>query len=241
MLCMRKHIHPLQRLQAEHRIHLQYIPQQALRVTRNVARFIPEPLIAATAPLVSPLRGGSRTTLEKPSRTLQYSPSSASLATNVTLATLKIAEQSVAASGSLASPEAYLGVAPGSHDKYKITEEELTTPFHGIRYIESSAGPLHLGNSSGILIVQTALKSANLHLNGGTFKGIIIVDEMDKLNENADVIGAVVAISDFAGAGKFGNGNSTVKYSSYVVNNLGKFITDGDKSVKELSWKELKR
>lgn len=153
----------------------------------------------------------------------------------------KIAEQGVTVSTNLASPEAFLGVAAGSLNKYKVSAGDLTTPFHGIRYIESSAGPLDLDNSSGILIVHTAIKSANLHLNGGTFKGIIIVDEMDKLNGNADVIGAVVAISDYAGAGKFGNGNSTVKYSAYVLNNLGKFITDGNNSIKELSWRELKK
>jgi hypothetical protein len=100
---------------------------------------------------------------------------------------------------------------------------------------------LHLGNSSGILIVHNSTKTANLHLNGGTFKGILIVDEMDKLNGNADVIGAVVALSDYACAGKFGNGNSRVLFSSYVINNLGKFCSEMDKSVRELSWVELEK
>ncbi len=154
----------------------------------------------------------------------------------------KVAEQSVAVSTSLGSPEAFLGVPAGSLDKYKITESALTLPFHGIRYIESTAGPLHIGGSSGILIVHSPMKNATTKLNAtGNFKGIIIVDEMDKMNGNLTVIGAVVCLADFAGAKKFGNGSADVKYSSYVLNNLGKFIHDSDKSVKELSWKELKK
>lgn len=154
----------------------------------------------------------------------------------------KVAEQGVAVSTSLGSPEAFLGVPAGSLDKYKITESALTLPFHGIRYIESTAGPLHIGGSSGILIIHSPMKNATTHLNAtGDFKGIIIVDEMDKMNGNLTVIGAVVCLADFAGAKKFGNGSADIRYSSYVINNLGKFIHDSDKSVKELSWTELKK
>jgi hypothetical protein len=153
-----------------------------------------------------------------------------------------VAEQGIAVSPSLASPEAFLGVPAGSLDKYKISAADLTLPFHGIRYVETSIGPLHLGGSSGILIIHSPMKNATTHLNStGIFKGIIIVDEMDKMNGNVTVIGAIACLADFAAAKKFGNGNADVKYSSYVLNNLGKFILDGDKSVKELSWKELKR
>ncbi len=154
----------------------------------------------------------------------------------------KVAEQGVAVSASLGSPEAFLGVPAGSLDKYKITESALTLPFHGVRYIESTAGPLHIGGSSGILIIHSPMKNATTKLNAtGTFKGLIVVDEMDKMNGNLTVVGAVVCLADFAGAKKFGNGNADVKYSSYVLNNLGKFLHDGDKSVKELSWTELKK
>jgi hypothetical protein len=154
----------------------------------------------------------------------------------------KVAEQSVAISVSLSSPETFLGVPAGSLDKYKIKESDLTLPFHGIRYIESTAGPLHIGGSSGILIIHSPMKNATTHLNAtGKFKGIVVVDEMDKMNGNLTVIGAVACLADFAGAKKFGNGSADVKYSSYVLNNLNKFILDGDKSVKELSWKELKK
>jgi hypothetical protein len=64
---------------------------------------------------------------------------------------------------------------------------------------------------------------------------------MDKMNGNITVVGAVVCLADFTGAKLFGNGSATVKYSSQVLNNLNKFITDSDKSVKEVSWKELKK
>jgi len=155
----------------------------------------------------------------------------------------KVAQQGAAITISLSSPEMFLGVPAGSLDKYKIKESDLTLPFHGIRYIESTiSNPLHIGGSSGILIIHSPMKNATTHLNAtGNFKGIVIVDEMDKMNGNLTVIGAVACLADFAGAKKFGNGSADVKYSSYVLNNLGKFILDGDKSVKELSWNELKK
>lgn len=153
-----------------------------------------------------------------------------------------VSDQGVAVSSVLASPEAFLGVASGALNKYKIAESAMTYPFHGVRYIESTAGPLHIGGSSGVLIIHSAMKNASLQINGtGTFKGIVIVDEMDKMNGNITVVGAVACLADFAGAKMFGNGSAYVKYSSQVLNNLNKFITDGDKSVKELSWKELKK
>jgi len=155
----------------------------------------------------------------------------------------KIAQQSIAISKLLGSPETFLGVAAGSLNKYKITEADLTLPFHGIRYLESSVSkPLHLDGSSGILIVHSPMKNATARLNAtGNFKGIVIVDEMDKMNGNLTIIGAVACLADFAGAKKFGDGSADVKYSSYVLNNLNKFITDGDKTVKELVWKELRK
>jgi hypothetical protein len=153
-----------------------------------------------------------------------------------------LSDQKIAVSSALASPETFLGVASGALNKYKITESSLTYPFHGVRYIESTAGPLHIGGSSGVLIIHSAMKNSSLQINGtGTFKGIVIVDEMDKMNGNVTVVGAVACLADFAGAKLFGNGSATVKYSSQVLNNLNKFITDGDKSVNELSWKELRK
>lgn len=149
-----------------------------------------------------------------------------------------IAKENIPVPPELASPETVLGLPAGALDKYKVTTP--TWPFHGIQYVTNSCGPLHVGNSSGILIVHTNIKSANAQFNTGTFKGLVIVDEMDKLNGTGKIVGAAVVLSDFAGAPKFGNGYASVLYSSYVINNLSKFCGLNGKKVNELSWTELK-
>lgn len=150
-----------------------------------------------------------------------------------------IREQEVPVTAVLNSPEAFLGLAPGALDEYKSTT--LTTPFHGIRYITNSVGPIDFGDySSGILIVHNFFKTAEMKLNQGKFVGVIIIDKMDNINGIADILGSVVTLGETE-VSTFGSGKSVIKYSSYVMNNLGKYCNDIKKRVTELSWKELKR
>ncbi len=138
----------------------------------------------------------------------------------------------------LAGPEALLGFAEGSLDCYDTTAEEFNPPFEGIVYVKENLGPVHFGNSSGILIVHNPNYTAKLHINKGTFRGLIICDVMDKSNGNATILGAVVTLSPNA-ASTFGNGNANILYSSQVLDNIIKYCKNFKIKVKELSWREL--
>ncbi len=150
-----------------------------------------------------------------------------------------ICEQDVPVAASLNSPEAFLGLPAGALDEYKSSN--LTTPFHGIRYITGTVGPVDFGNySSGILIVHNSFKTAEMHLNQGRFIGLVIVDKMAKINGKADILGSVVTLGE-TDVSTFGNGGANILYSSYVMNNLGSYIENIKNRVTEISWKELKR
>lgn len=134
------------------------------------------------------------------------------------------------------SPEAFLGLPPGALDKYKTTSPTL--PIQGIVYLTSSDYDLkHLGDSYGILIVHNVFGNANLKINQGDFKGLIIVDQMNKINGNAVIKGAVVTLRKATST--FGNGNAQILYSSMILNNLGKYCPNVNRIVKEQSWREV--
>lgn len=149
-----------------------------------------------------------------------------------------IAEENVAVTSALNSPEEFLGLPIGSLDKYKSTT--LTTPMNGIAYITNSIGPIQFDSSCGILIVHNSAKSAELQLNDGYFKGLIITDLMAKISGNAKVVGAVVTLND-GEVSTFGTGTAQILYSSYVMENLSKYCNNLKKKVKEISWKEIKK
>ena len=69
--------------------------------------------------------------------------------------------------------------------------ENVGDPFNGILYVDGNyTQPPDL--SSGILIVHNSTNTANLgNWNGGTFKGVVIADGINKINGNVTIIGAV--------------------------------------------------
>jgi hypothetical protein len=138
------------------------------------------------------------------------------------------------------SPEAFLGLAPGALDAYKTTT--LPDPVKGLIYLTSDyVGPVHFSpGSSGILIVHNNSKTSQLHINEGVYKGIIICDQMTKVNGNADILGAVVTLVE-GEVSTFGNGSATIHYSSAVLNKLAEYCSNVKKKVTELSWKERGR
>jgi len=146
-----------------------------------------------------------------------------------------VAEEGAAVTSSFSSPEEFLGLAPGSLDAYKTAS--TTFPMDGIVYITNDYGPVQFGNSTGILIVHNNATNAELHINNGTFKGIIIADKMDKINGNALIIGAVVTLIDGV-VSTFGNGNAVIKYSSQVMANLEDYCNNLPQKVEEISWSE---
>ena len=126
-----------------------------------------------------------------------------------------------AAGNTYLTPEELLGVAVGSLDSYK-TSTPPATPFNGIVYFtgDSWIAP-DFGDdsnpSTGILIVHNATSNALLKNIHGTFKGLIIADDLVHINGNALVLGAVIAKTS---TGTTGDGSAVVKYSSEILESL---------------------
>ena len=90
-----------------------------------------------------------------------------------------------------------------------------TSAFHGVVYINGNYTQPPDG-STGVLIVHNATNTANLgNFNGGTFKGLIITDQM-QINGTAQVIGGVATFASVA----TGEGNPSIKYSSCITAGL---------------------
>lgn len=72
----------------------------------------------------------------------------------------------------------------------------------------------------------------------GTFKGILICDNVNRINGEMDILGAVVTLSKNTYSW-FCNGAANIRYSSQVLNNLRGFCENMDLVLDERSWKEL--
>jgi len=141
------------------------------------------------------------------------------------------------------TPEEVLGLEPGALDAYK--KDASAVPdfrnLSGVNYVVSGSIPSQI-EGSGILIVHNpnydartydcehfpttcrtgdSLDPANepmeLRINAnGTFKGIIITDQLIRLNGNFTILGGLASLStesvDIAG-----NGNTSVKWSCQTV------------------------
>lgn len=115
------------------------------------------------------------------------------------------------------TPEGILGLSPGSLDQYKTTTPPSSS-FSGVVYLTTSWVSANLDGSTGILIVHNSTGTTELKNVQGTFKGLIITDDMVHINANAMVIGAVYGLK--SGGVTIGNGNADVLYSSSVLAGL---------------------
>lgn len=146
------------------------------------------------------------------------------------------------------TPEEYLGLDSNSLNNIKkdtVNGKKFNNDgFNGIRYLTGISGTLNLdlGTSSGIIIVHNKNGDAKVSINANDkFKGIVIVDQMDMLNGNGKITGAVVALKEDSGTTKFGNGTAKILYSSEVLRNIMNHCKNLKYYFKEISWKELKR
>jgi Tfp pilus assembly protein PilX len=93
--------------------------------------------------------------------------------------------------------------------------------FHGIVYVNGNYTQPP-DNSTGILIVHNASNTANLgNWNGGTFKGLVIADQINKINGNVTIIGGIFA---WGSAGTvevdITAGTPSVRYSKCILDGL---------------------
>lgn len=115
------------------------------------------------------------------------------------------------------TPEEILGLAPGALDAYKSATPP-TAPFSGINYVTGDWTSADIDGSSGILIVHNDASTALLKNIHGTFKGLIIADDVVHINAGTLILGAVFGLK--SDGVTIGNGNSDIKYSSEVLANL---------------------
>ena len=105
-------------------------------------------------------------------------------------------------------------------DSIKVTPANApTSAFQGIVYIDGNYAEPPDG-SSGILIVHNATSNATLgNFNGGTFKGLIIADQV-QINGTAGIIGGLVTFA----AATSGEGNPAIDYSTCTIQRSAQFF-----------------
>jgi len=116
----------------------------------------------------------------------------------------------------------------------------LNYPLSGVTYVEMGWAQTWLsidfGQSSGILVVHnSSTNSVIKNLNAGTFKGIIIADDVDKVH--CDIIGAIVVLTSSPPAGNvIGNGSGSIKYSSEVLTDNSSGLPGVKGNLQYIGW-----
>ncbi len=140
------------------------------------------------------------------------------------------------------TPEHVLGLEPGDLDSAIQDAATYVTPdtLSGLVYVNGDYGAGEAGgnevNGTGILIVHNPLFNPREHdpadplydsakvsdpayapanlgnINGGTFRGLIIADKIERINGNIDIFGAVVSLSEID-ITLVGTGTAQILYS----------------------------
>lgn len=125
--------------------------------------------------------------------------------------------------------------------QYVTNPANLTFPLSGVTYVELASGgtwqAIDFGASSGLLIVHNSSRNAAIkNLNSGTFKGLIIADDIDKIHTN--IIGALVSLTTTPSGDCIGNGSGSVLYSREGLELAASAATGGSGGVTVSSWQE---
>ncbi|MBI1928708.1 pilus assembly PilX N-terminal domain-containing protein [Candidatus Poribacteria bacterium] len=105
--------------------------------------------------------------------------------------------------------------------QYVTDPSLLTYPLTGVTYVELASGEawknIDFGDSSGILVVHNAATNAVIkNLNTGTFRGLIIADDLIGINNM--ITGAIFNLTAAPSGGKaIGSGAGTVRYSKDTI------------------------
>ena len=129
-----------------------------------------------------------------------------------------------------ASPDAVVGLPEGTLKTYAMSgangsqytndPSTLTMPLSGVTYLDLPDGGIwndgnFTGGSSGILVVHSSAKDATLKNFYGSFSGIVIADDVDKIH--GTILGNVTVIGPTASGNCIGNGEGKVLYSTHYI------------------------
>ena len=149
------------------------------------------------------------------------------------------------------SPDAIFGYASGTlkalaqaganGSQYATDPASLTFPLSSVTFVELADGAtwsaIHFGESTGVLVVHNSACNARMkNLNSGTFKGLIISDDIVKVHTT--VIGAVVSMTQSPSGNCIGNGNGEVLYSIAALENASLVSVGGGGELTVVSWLE---
>lgn len=149
-----------------------------------------------------------------------------------------VVEENIPVTPVFNSPEAFLGLPPGSLDRFKSSDPTFLET-SGIVY-KTCDIDIQTGSFSGILIVHNSWKNAQLRITSTfDFKGIIIADQMDKITGDATILGAVVTLTE-SEVSTFGNGSAQIYFSQAVLNKLNEYCNNIPLKVTQISWKEVR-
>ncbi|MCK9426965.1 MAG: hypothetical protein M0Q21_13095 [Ignavibacteriaceae bacterium] len=123
-----------------------------------------------------------------------------------------------------------IAISHADGSQYVTNPSSLTSPLAGVTYVELSSGGTWQSmniSGTGILIVHNTAGNAIMkNLNSGTFKGIIIADDI--IHVHTSIIGAVIGLSASPSEGNsLGNGNGSIKYSKEAINQALDVVSSG--------------
>ena len=75
-----------------------------------------------------------------------------------------------------------------------------------------------MNGAPSILVVHNAASNAIMKNVHGSFKGLLLADKIEHVNAGTEILGMIQAWGQFGNV--FGNGTSTIKFSSEVLANL---------------------
>ena len=132
--------------------------------------------------------------------------------------------------------------------QYVTNPSLLSFPLSGITYVEMPTNTRGNKNEwrsatiegEGILVIHNSASNATIkNLNSGTFKGLMIADDI--VHVHTDIIGAIVGLSPSPSSGNvIGNGNGNVKYSRQAIKNAtssaGGSTSGGNSTTNVVAW-----
>lgn len=134
-----------------------------------------------------------------------------------------------------------MAVSGANGGQYVTNPSLLRYPLSGVTYVELPSGgswsPANI-DGTGILIVHnSSLNAVIKNINFGTFKGLLVADDIDKIHNT--IIGAVIGLSPSPPSGNcIGNGTGVVLYSSQVLTSATASVSGTGGTANVLAWKE---